>query len=286
MPTSEVYEKIPGVMKLSDAAMSETIPSRNEARWHDRTMFSFTYLFKAGLLARPAKGVYQITSEGLKAIKLFPDGIKVKDLIENYPSFKKFRIDSAESSGKKVSLKKVEDDSEENEKTPAELLGDSFSNYKQAKKDELIQSILDKEPTFFENLVLSLLNKMGYGDPIHTGKTGDGGKDGIVIADGLGLNTVVVQAKCYALDNPVQVEEIRAFLTTVGLGKKGAFFTTSRYTSGCYEELKKHDSNQVILIDGKKLADLMYDFGVGVQLKGSYEIKDIDEDFFNGDGTL
>jgi restriction system protein len=198
MPTSEVYEKIPGVMKLSDAAMSETIPSRNEARWHDRTMFSFTYLFKAGLLARPAKGVYQITSEGLKAIKLFPDGIKVKDLIENYPSFKKFRIDSAESSGKKVSLKKVEDDSEENEKTPAELLGDSFSNYKQAKKDELIQSILDKEPTFFENLVLSLLNKMGYGDPIHTGKTGDGGKDGIVIADGLGLNTVVVQAKCYA----------------------------------------------------------------------------------------
>jgi restriction system protein len=286
MSTSDVYEKIPDAMKLSAAAMAETIPSRNESRWHDRTMFSFTYLFKAGLLSRPAKGVYKITEEGLKAIKTFPNGITVKDLYDHYPSFKKFRIDSAESAGKKSAAKK-EEDPEENEKTPAELLGDSFSNYKVAKKDELIQSILDKkDPEFFEHLVLSLLHQMGYGVPIHTGKTGDGGKDGIVIADSLGLNSVVVQAKCYALDHSVQVEELRAFITTVGLGKKGVFFTTSRYTSGCYEELKKHDSNQVILIDGEKLADLMYDYGVGVQLKGSYEVKDIDEDFFSGDGTL
>jgi restriction system protein len=146
-------------------------------------------------------------------------------------------------------------------------------------KNELLDKLKNIAPYYFEKVVLLLLEKMGYGDFIETSKSNDGGIDGIINEDKLGLDKIYIQAKRYN-DNKVREKDIRNFIGAMsGDTTKGVFVTTSTYDDSAVK--KAHDAHhKIILIDGKKLVELMYQYGVGTQVKNVYEVKEVDEDFF------
>ena len=149
-------------------------------------------------------------------------------------------------------------------------------------KDELLEKLKTIDPFYFERVILILLKKMGYGDFIETSKTGDGGIDGIINEDKLGLDKIYIQAKRYG-ENKVREKDIRNFIGAMsGDTQKGVFVTTSTFDSAAAK--KAHDAHHtIILIDGQKLVDLMYAYNVGIQIKSTYEVKVLDNDFFEAE---
>jgi len=149
-------------------------------------------------------------------------------------------------------------------------------------KDELLEKLKSLDPFYFEKVILILLKKMGYGDFIETSKTGDGGIDGIINEDKLGLDKIYIQAKRYG-ENKVREKDIRNFIGAMsGDTQKGVFVTTSSFDSGAVK--KAHEAHHtIILIDGIKLVDLMHQYNVGTQIKAIYEVKELDYDFFEGE---
>ena len=146
-------------------------------------------------------------------------------------------------------------------------------------KDELLEKLKEIDPFYFEKVILILLKKMGYGDFVETAKTGDGGIDGIINEDKLGLDKIYIQAKRYG-ENKVREKDIRNFIGAMsGDTQKGVFVTTSSFDDGATK--KAHDAHhKIILIDGLKLVDLMHQYNVGIQVKAVYEVKELDNDFF------
>ena len=146
-------------------------------------------------------------------------------------------------------------------------------------KDELLEKLKEIDPFYFEKVILILLKKMGYGDFVETAKTGDGGIDGIINEDKLGLDKIYIQAKRYG-ENKVREKDIRNFIGAMsGDTQKGVFVTTSSFDDGATK--KAHDAHHtIILIDGLKLVDLMHQYNVGIQVKAVYEVKELDNDFF------
>jgi restriction system protein len=147
---------------------------------------------------------------------------------------------------------------------------------------ELLEKLRGIDPYYFEKVILILLKKMGYGDFIETSKSGDGGIDGIINEDKLGLEKIYTQAKRYN-ENKVREKDIRNFIGAMsGDTRKGVFITTSSFDAAAIK--KAHDAHHtIILIDGSKLVDLMHQFNVGIQIKTVYEIKELDNDFFEGE---
>ena len=163
--------------------------------------------------------------------------------------------------------------------SPEDLLDSGFLAIESRVKNELLEKLKEIDPYYFEKVVLILLKKMGYGDFIETPKSGDGGIDGIINQDQLGLEKIYIQAKRYN-ENKVRETDIRNFIGAMsGDTSKGIFVTTSSFDNGA--AIKARDAHhKIILIDGRKLVDLMYKFGVGVQIRNTYEVKETDEDFF------
>jgi len=171
--------------------------------------------------------------------------------------------------------------------TPEEQIDKAFGSIQSALRTELLERVLKKSPSFFEDLIIRLFVKMGYGASRldaaeNLSGPGDGGVDGVINEDRLGLDRIYLQAKRYSETNVVGRPEIQKFLgSLVGRGAtKGVFVTTSRF-SGEAIEFAKHLSQRVILIDGSRLADLMIEHGVGVQSKRSMDLKELDENFFD-----
>ncbi len=163
--------------------------------------------------------------------------------------------------------------------SPQDLIDSGFSAIKYQIKSELLEKLKTIDPYYFEKVILILLEKMGYGDFIETSKSGDGGIDGIINEDKLGLEKIYIQAKRYN-ENKVREKDIRNFIGAMsGDTNKGVFVTTSTFDEGAVK--KAHEAHHsIILIDGSKLVDLMHTYGVGVQVRNTYEVKEIDEDFF------
>jgi restriction system protein len=199
-----------------------------------------------------------------------------------------------EASNKKLQLKDVESDflnfyAEESTKSidsneiksssPQDLIDSGFSAIESQTKSDLLERLKDIDPFYFEKGILILLNKMGYGDFIETSKSGDGGIDGIINEDKLGLEKIYMQAKRY-IENKVREKDIRNFIGAMSGGtSKGVFVTPSTFDDSAIK--KANDAHHsIILIDGKKLVDLMHQYSVGVQVRDVYEVKEIDEDFF------
>jgi restriction system protein len=147
-------------------------------------------------------------------------------------------------------------------------------------KSDLLERIKSIDPFYFEKVILILLNKMGYGEFIETSKTGDGGIDGIINQDKLGLEKIYIQAKRYN-ENRVREKDIRNFIGAMsGDTTKGVFVTTSEFDEQAIK--KAHDAHHtIILIDGTKLVDLLYQYSVGVQVQDTYEVKVVDDNFFD-----
>jgi restriction system protein len=159
------------------------------------------------------------------------------------------------------------------------LIYEGFNQIEKEVKNDLLEKLKTIDPYYFEKVILILLKKMGYGEFIETSKSGDGGIDGIINEDKLGLDKIYIQAKRFS-ENKVREKDIRNFIGAMsGDTNKGVFVTTSLFDSGAIEKAK-NAHHKIILLDGNKLVDLMHEFNVGIQIKATYEVKQLDEDFF------
>lgn len=233
----------------------------------NRIAWGKSYLKKGGLVHYPQRGYVQITEKGksAKSENISLDHIR-SDIITFY-----------EPENRSTSKPDFKTDS-----SPQDLIDSGFNQIESEVKDELLAKLKDVDPYAFEKLILILLNKMGYGDFIETSKSGDGGIDGIINEDQLGLEKIYIQAKRYS-ENKVRETDIRNFIGAMsGDTRKGIFVTTSAFDEKA--KTKARDAHHtIILIDGPRLVDLMHKYNVGVQIKNYYEVKAVDNDFFEAE---
>jgi restriction system protein len=233
----------------------------------NRIAWGKSYLKKGGYIIYPERGLVQITDKGKNQVK---EKLQLKD-IDGELNFMDFYVDEK--------TKKCLNNIEIKNSSPQDLIDRGFSEIEVQVKQELLEKLKGIDPYYFQKVILILLKKMGYGDFTETSKSGDGGIDGIINEDKLGLDKIYIQAKRYE-DNKVREKDIRNFIGAMsGDTTKGVFVTTSDFDKGAIQ--KAHDAHHtIILIDGRKLVDLMHQFNVGVQIKASYDVKMLDDDFF------
>jgi restriction system protein len=233
----------------------------------NRIAWGKSYLKKGGYIVYPERGMVQITERGKKSID---EKLQLKDIHEE-SNFTDFYTDEK--------TKGILNTTEIIHSSPQDLIDRGISEIEAQVKSELLEKLKAIDPYYFEKVILILLKKMGYGEFIETSKSGDGGIDGIINEDKLGLDKIYIQAKRYE-DNKVREKDIRNFIGAMsGDTTKGVFVTTSTFDKGAIQ--KAHDAHHtIILIDGNKLVDLMHQFDVGVQIKSSYTVKILDDDFF------
>lgn len=235
----------------------------------NRIAWGKSYLKKGGYLIYPTRGMVQITEKGKQAIRSNLTLNEVQSQ-EGLLSFYKEENSKGEESNLNLT-----------NETPQDLIDKGVNQIESEVKIELLTKLKNIDPYYFEKVVLILLKKMGYGEFIETKKSNDGGIDGIINEDKLGLDKIYIQAKRYE-SNKVREKDIRNFIGAMsGDTRKGVFVTTSEFDKGASIKAKEaHHS--IILIDGNKLVDLMHQYSVGVQIKEIYEVKEVDEEFFEG----
>lgn len=249
---------------LPDELLSQTTKS-GDRLIENRIAWGKSYLKKGGLVHYPKRGYIQITEKGKQAS---PDMVTLEQLNSNVISFYEPEKPSLSSNNS------------QNDATPQDLIDLGIEKIERDVKDELLIKLKEVDPYLFEKIILILLKKMGYGDFIETSKSRDGGIDGIINEDQLGLEKIYIQAKRYS-ENKVRETDIRNFIGAMsGDTRKGIFVTTSTFDKGA--ELKAKEAHHtIILIDGSKLVDLMHKYNVGIQIKSYYEVKILDNDFFD-----
>lgn len=272
----DAEEALANQFHLTPSERVELLPSGQQGIFKNRIGWARTYLKKAGLLEAPKRGIFKITDRGMSALASSPARIDVKYL-EQFAEFLEFRDASKPES---ASVSEVAP----SKTTPEEAIELAHQGLREQLAQELLSRILSCSPTFFEQLVVELLVKMGYGGSRkdageRIGQTGDGGIDGIIKEDRLGLDTIFIQAKRW--QGSVGRPEIQKFVGALQgqRARKGVFITTSSYTAEAAEYASRIDT-KVVLIDGKQLASLMTDFDVGVSVSASYVVKRLDSDYF------
>ena len=273
----DVEESLGEHFKLSSVERAELLPSGQQRTFRNRIGWARTYLKKAALLESPRRGVFTITERGRKTSESNAEGIDIKYL-EQFPEFMVFRGASKLENGSATAELQTNT-------TPEETIEAAHQGLRQQLADELLVRILGCSPTFFEQLVVELLVKMGYGGSRRDageriGQTGDGGIDGIIKEDRLGLDTICIQAKRW--QGSVGRPDIQQFVGALQgrRAKKGVFITTSKYTAEAEAFVNVIDT-KIVLIDGKQLAGLMIDFDIGVAPSATYVVKKIDSDYFD-----
>lgn len=262
---------------LDDNDIKLTVPSGKQTLVANRVYWTLTYLKKSLLIETVRRGEYRITDRGVSLLKTNPNRIDRK-LLSQYEEYRLFSNQENEASNSNNREDKND------EITPEESIDKIYKKINEQLSDDLLEIILDKDPYYFERLVMDVLTKMGYGDPndnsnIVTKKSGDEGIDGIINQDKLGLDKIYVQAKRW--NENVSRPELQKFVGALSAKKsnKGIFITTSDFTKEAIE-YAKNLSHTIILINGKDLTKLMIEYNVGVQTNYSYEIKKIDNDYF------
>lgn len=260
--------------KLTDKERTELLPSGGTFKFSSRVSWARTYLQKAGLLDAPKRGFFRLTPRGTTILKQSPTKVDNK-LLMQFDEFKAFQ-------GKK----KIKTDSETGPlETPIESISSFYEQFREALAFELLERVKKCSPQFFERLVIQVLLKMGYGGSLTDagaalGKTGDGGVDGVIREDKLGLDNIYIQAKRWT-DKTVGSPDLDQFSGVLSKKKatKGIFITTSSFTKDAQASLKDY-SSRIVLIDGAQLAKYMIDYGIGVSIMDVFELKKIDSDFF------
>lgn len=241
----------------------------------DRILWGKSYLKMAKFLSYPKRGMVQITEKGKRILQ---NGKLSLSELQNDEDFSNHRESVKSKKENQVELDTVNIENA----TPQDLIDSGFSTIQIEVKTELLEKLKEIDPYYFEKVILILLKRMGYGDFIETSKSGDGGIDGIINEDKLGLEKIYTQAKRYN-ENKVREKDIRNFIGAMsGDTNKGVFITTSTFDDAAVKKARDaHHS--IILIDGPKLVDLMHQYNVGVQVKTIYEVKELDNDFFEGE---
>lgn len=261
---------------LSDEDAAELLPSGRQTKFMNRLSWAGTYLKKAGLIAGPARGTFQITKEGLSVLSKDPEIIDV-EFLNNYKSFRDFQSSENNNYGASNSDNDVFE-------TPDDTFEDAFKRINDNLSDELLSEIIKLSPIAFERLVMDLLQCMGYGTFENscqsTPVTGDEGIDGIIMEDKFGFNVIYIQAKKWDTDSSVGRPAVQSFVGAIsGKGGSGLFVTTAKFSAPA---IKYANEQHVILIDGKRLTQLMIEHNFGVSTQKTFEIKSLDMDLFNG----
>ena len=280
--SKEVRDTIATNLSVSDSERQEMLPSGRQAIFDNRVGWTRTYLKKAGLLTSPSRGVYQLTEQGKQVLDSNPDTID-NSFLAQFESFRQFmRSDSVSS--------KADIADDQNGQTPQDTLDFAYRQINHALADDLLSEIMKHPPAFFEKLVVQLLENMGYGGSVENaglvvGQTGDEGIDGIIREDKLGFSLIYIQAKRWDRTSSVGRPEIQKFVGALaGQGaNKGLFITTAQFTREAREYAKKQHTTKVVLVDGDTLAKLMIDYNLGVSTQATYQIKQLDSDYFNED---
>lgn len=278
-------EELADQYNLTEEERSELLPSGGYPLFDNRVGWARTYLKQAGLLQSTRRGVFLITELGKKILEQNPTHIDVA-FLDQFEEFRKFRTRRRSKSGKPTDSSD-EGPTTEARSTPEDSLALAYKNIRNTLEAELIDQVKSASPGFFERLVVDLLVKMGYGGSRQDagraiGRSGDGGIDGIIKEDRLGLDVIYLQAKRW--DSTVGRPEVQKFAGALQgqRARKGVFITTSNFSRDAEEYASLIDT-RIILIDGYRLVSLMVDHNVGVSTVGTYELKKIDSDYFDGE---
>lgn len=288
----DVVEELATEFQLTDEERNTLLPSGTAPLFDNRVGWARTYLKQAGAIESRKRGYFAITERGKKLLAEKPSQIN-NSTLKQYPEFVAFMLRKAEQTQTGASpvstphIQSVEPDS--NDSTPEELLAQAYQRLRSNLEKELLDQVKLSTPGFFERLVIDLLVAMGYGGSRQDagraiGRTGDGGIDGIIKEDKLGLDLIFVQAKRW--EGTVGRPEIQKFAGALQgqRANKGVFITTSDFSKEA-QEYASIISSKIILVSGGQLARLMVDHNVGVSPVSSYELKKIDSDYFEGDAA-
>lgn len=266
--------------KLTDEERAQLLPSGGTLTFASRVGWAKTYMKKAGLLIQPKRGTVQITQQGRSVLDSQPSQLDSK-FLERFESFMAFRGAGRDEVGQPQPKPAVLP----TDQTPDEVMDTANSQLRAALADEVLDRVKSCPPAFFERLVVQLLIRMGYGGSREEagramGRSGDGGIDGIINEDRLGLDAIYLQAKRW--DGSVGAGEIRDFKGALDAkgAQKGVFITTGNFTPAAREAASISRSDKIVLIDGARLADLMIEHDLGVSVAATYQLKRIDSDFF------
>lgn len=276
----EARERAAAGLRIADEDKSQLLGNGRTPVYVGRTDWAVTYLYRAGALERVSRGIYKVTARGLEMLRRKGNALAVRDLME-FPEFLEFwaprKTDGDDGITPPPDMP-----------PPVERLEAAYAEAREALAAELLDRVKQASPQFFEQLVLDLLTGMGYGGSIEdaasaVGRTGDGGIDGVIKEDKLGLDVVYVQAKRWG-DRMVSVGDVRDFSGALDAARarKGVFITTSRFTQDAREYVQKIEK-KIVLIDGRQLAELMIDHDVGVTVVQTYKLKRVDSDYFESE---
>ena len=278
-PSRSTIEALRRKFDLTEEERKELLPSGKQPTFDNRVGWARTYMTKAGLLESPKRGLFKITDRGKQVLAQNPKTINIQ-FLEQFPEFVEFRQRRQEKVGQNK-----ENGTPLIQETPEETLESAYQVLRQGLAAEILETVKRCSPEFFEQLVVDLIVHMGYGGSRKeageaVGKTGDGGIDGIIKEDRLGLDIIYIQAKRW--DNVVGRPEIQKFAGALQgqRARKGIFLTTSYFSKEALTYVSNIES-KIILIDGARLSDLMVDHGVGVTTEAVFELKRIDSDYFS-----
>ena len=280
-----IVDDIARDFELSSDDLAALIPSGGQTLLMNRLHWAKSYMQRAGILESTRHGFFRVTPRGRELLEQRISRID-NSILSKFPEFIEWRM---RSSAPDVSSQTTEKEkaSAEDPSSPEDQILTGYKKIQSALAADLIDKVHAAPPVFFERLIVDLLVKMGYGGGRAEagkalGKSGDGGVDGLINEDALGLDVVYLQAKRYAPNQPVPVREIRDFVGSLEgfRATKGVFVTTSSFPSSAMDFAQKV-SKRIVLIDGKELARLMIKHNIGVRTKDLYELKSIDEDYFS-----
>jgi len=285
LTTSQAVEALGIQLALTEEDLREMLPSGTQSTFGNRIGWAATYMKKALLLEATRRGYYKITQRGRELLAEKPEIINVK-LLEKYPEFQEFKSLKGTRSKNSNEIVDPKPKPEISDITPSEALEAAYENLRDELAADLLAKLKQTSPAFFEHIVVELIVNMGYGGSRSDagkaiGKSGDGGIDGIIKEDKLGLDVVYIQAKRWDT-TPVGRPDVMQFAGALQAHRanKGIFITTSRFT----EEAKGYVSqigSKIVLIDGERLTNLMIDHDVGVSTISTYPVKRIDGDYFD-----
>jgi restriction system protein len=278
---SQLRAAIADKIGLTEGDLRAKIPSGTPL-FANRLHWAVTYMYQAGLVRRPRRGVVEITPRGAEVLREYPDRVDIS-VLGQFAEFNDFRNRTTHAKQTAAAADGAA------EAPPRETVAAAVAEANAAVAEEVLERVQEREPAFLERLVLDLLSAMGYagatGSAEHTGKPGDKGLDGVISQDALGLDRIYVQAKRYAAETPVRRPEIQEFVGALhgAQADRGIFVTTSRFTNDA-EDYAERVAARLVLINGDLLANLMVKYNIGVQDRETYVIKRIDEDFFEDPG--
>lgn len=275
--TKKYREIVANKLNISIEERKKTLESGGNV-YNTTLNWTVVYLKKAKLLEATKRGVIKITQRGLDLLATNPEKID-NETLKKYPEFNEFINPKKIQENEKIEI--VE------EETPQDIFEKSFNEINRILQEEILEEVIRQTPYFFENLVVKLLQKIGYGTFKNSGKVtkriNDEGIDGIINQDKLGFDSIYIQAKKWDKDSTVSRPEIQKFVGALaGQGaSKGLFITTAKFSDGAIEYSQKQHTAKIVLIDGMELAKLMIEYNIGVSVENIYEIKKIDSDFFD-----